>query len=374
MTASRTFPLVFWTLAVVSLGVSALRAQGVWPRGYASVVGGRASATPFSISKALSPQRTRMVLAIAGSSLPFGKGTKLRGIGFRRDGIVQADYTAYAGSIRVRIRTIADARQVTASVALFFDASHEVYRGPVAVPAAPKPRGSQPANFDLRITFAQPWEYTGGDLVLECNVEGPAGAVWRCDTVDLGHEVGGTSSVLGPGCATSTTAVPTLAVEDLRGVRPGGTVKLVQERLPLPPIGAAGLFVIGQASPPVALGPAFPPGCDLYVLPILPIQAGTFGDRASTYARSTLKLSTVSDRQLVGARFAVQGLAIDTGLTSKVPIALTNALELEFGPIASSIALGFTGRAFWVYGSQPTGRTEGARSGPKNRVVVVEFF
>lgn len=359
-----------------ALSTLALEAQGVWPRGYATRSGGAMHATPFSQSRTIRPTRTRTVLAIAATSLPMSRGAKIRGLAFRRDGVDAARYPSFTARLRVRMRVVPSAEALSAAVSLHFTEVHEVFRGNVSVPRADRPSASAAAPFALRIPFAKPWDYPGGDLAIECNVEGPAGVTWRCDAVELGRGLAGfgASTSIGPGCLTSGGEMPTLSVESLDELYPGGNIVLVQERLRLPPQGAAGLFVLGAPSAGRSLAPGFGPNCQLFVWPPVWIGSGLFGDRAQHFARARVTLAPPRDASLAGVRIAVQGVHVDLGLQTPVRAALSNAVDVTLGKIPAPSSQSFFGRSMWLYGSPESGAAIGLRSGPINRVPVIEFL
>lgn len=358
-------------LAAVWLIGASLAAQSVWPQGYATQPGGAALATPFSITASLQPLRTHAVVALRGASLPFGAGRKIQGLAFRRDTKHALAYASYAATVRVRMRVVADAAGLTAAAHLAFSAADEVFNASVLVPAAPPPVAGA-APFDLRIPFAKAWDYPGGDLAIEVFVDGPGRALWRCDAVEGVVQDGGRVFNLLGGCPTSALAPATLRAADSRRIYPGGRIDLVVDRLALPPQGLGNVFLLGAASAPIDLGSSFDPACKLGVWPIALQATGLFGDRLPLHARAALAVALPNDATLAGLRFAVQGLAIDAGLTSAVPLAMSQAIEVEVGRALAPPA--FVGRHMWKHGALSAGAVDGLQLGPANLVPVISFL
>ncbi|MCA8964093.1 MAG: hypothetical protein KDC48_04375 [Planctomycetes bacterium] len=359
---------------VASACFADLRAQTIWPQGYAGTNGGSTKATPFSISAGLSPARTRSVIAISAGSLPFSSGQPINGLAFRRDAVQVGTYPGYSATVQVRITSVPDAYWLTASAHQVFQSQHEVFNGTVAIPAAAAPTAPAAAPFALRIPFATPWTYPGGDLAIELTVNGPAGSTWRCDAVELPWLEDGHVVNLGAGCATSAGDLAPMYVEDVRTLVPGGSIHFVADRLVPPPTGALVYFVLGTAAPGFGLGPVgLDPSCQTFINPVIATVSGLHGDRMIDHSRGTTAVSLPNWPGLTGLRLAGQTALFDFGLSSYVPICLTQAIEVEIASTPPSPS-SFAGRTQWIYGAKQPGNTQGLRLGPPNHVPVIEFF
>lgn len=349
-----------------------LLSQAVWPAGYANVSGGATLAAPFTISSTITPARTRMVVAIEGSSLPFAASHPIAGLALRRDSVHGATYPAYTANVQVRIRSIADAASLTSAAHLVFTQSNEVYNGNVPVPVAAPPGGGA-APFALTIPFHNAWTYPGGDLAIEVTVSGPAGTTWRCDAVQLPRNDGGSSLGIGGGCATSAGDIPPVIVPDLTEVHPGGRIVYLVDRLPAPPFGGLVAFLIGTPSPGYSPGPQFDPSCQLFLNPAAFAVSAQYGNRTVNHARGELLVILPNAGAFAGLQLSSQGVYFDLGLTSGFPAGFTQATTVVVGALPPAAAT-FAGQAQWIYGSLPTGSVQGLQKGPPNHVPVIQFL
>jgi hypothetical protein len=348
-----------------------LLSQTVWPQGYANVNGGAAAAPPFTISAGILPVRTRAVVAIAGSSLPFPATHVIHGIAFRRDAVYSTPYNGYNATVQVRLKSITNAAALTSAAHLVFSQSDEVFSGPVPVPGASSPGGGT-APFSLPIPFSTAWTYPGGDIAMEISVTGPAGSMWRCDAVRLPWNEGGISFGVGGGCPTSAGDIPPMIVRDLTEAHPGGTIEYVVDRLPTPPYGGMMAFLVGIQSPGYSPGPQFDPSCQVFLNPVAFAVSGQYGNRLANHARGGLMIAIPNAAAFAGLPLCLQGVYLDLGRTQGYPVGFTQAAFVEVGalpPPASS----FIGQAQWIYGSLAPGSVQGLQMGPPNFVPVIEF-
>lgn len=349
-----------------------LSAQFVWPVGYGPTSGGSEKATPFSISSGLTPNRTRSVIAIDGGSLPFGQNQVIHGIAFRRDGIDPSSYAGFTANVQVRIATVPDAETLTAAAHLVFQQVHQVFQGNVAIPPAAPPTAPTPAPFQLAIPFTTNWTYPGGDFAIEITVTAPAGSRWRCDAVELPAVDGGIALGIGGGCPTSAGDVPAMRVKDLRSVRPGGAITYVVDRMVPPPLGAFVFFSFGVQSPGYWL-PGLPASCRIYLAPIITSGLGLYGNRMVNYVQGEYGISLPPAAGLAGVHITSQAGFFDFGLTSQLPVGLSQGLDLELGPMLPP-GTTFVGRTQWIYGAKAPGSTQGLQLGAVNHVPIVQFL
>lgn len=362
------------TLAAVTLA-PAVNAQtsAVWPPAYATRPGDAGQLAPFSISGAHRWPTGRSISTFEAATLPFGAGSRLQGIAYRRTAIDGASYPRIRGEARVFVGTVPDASIPSSTVLHVFAPDPDfAFKGLLDLPAEPPPAAGQAAPFSLVIPFLVSWTYPGGDLGVDVHFEAPPGGVWVRDALRGFDGQDARATPLGPGCAASNGTVP-LAWLDATLAVPGGG--LVADLIGAPDLGALGTAVhlLGFTyEPPIALEAfGFPPGCRLHVGIVDAFSVAT-GDRSTQdFARARVVRGIPGDASLTGVSLGSQWLVYDPALTTRLPLLLSNGLRVTLGRAATSPGV-LWGRTLWAYGNT-TSRERGLELSPADHVAITRF-
>ncbi|MFN3242387.1 MAG: hypothetical protein ACE37K_12840 [Planctomycetota bacterium] len=342
-----------------------------WPAGFANQPGGSAQATPFSISPNTATSNTRALCTLKAASLPFGPGTVLNELAFRRDSQHATGYPAVNGNLRVKIGVVPDAMRPSGRFqSAWLGEPQQVFNGtPFSLPNAPFPGSGTAAPFDLVIPFTKPFTYLGGDLGIDIEWTGPPNTDWKRDAIQLPFDQSGDFRALGAGCPGSTTYGPNLWV-DVQNLRPGGSINLRLDGCAPPALAS---FYLGlPTTSPVPLSPfGLGATCAAHIGPALTWNS-LVGDVSTRYARARLDLPLPNDPLLIGAPLSFQALALDFFVASSAPFVSSNAIDVICGA-PSGIAPVEYGRTIWVWGSRGNNRVDGSFVSPPNYVPVIRF-
>lgn len=370
MLSSRFWGLGF--LLFTAVGAD-LCAQTVWPPGYDTVPGGSAQATPFSISPNTATANTRALFTLKAASLPFGPGTVINELAFRRDSQFAVGYASANGRLRVKIGVVPDAMRPAGRIqSVWVDTPTEVFNGaPITLPPAAFPGTGTVAPFNLIITFTKPFTYLGGDLGIDVEFTGPRNTVWNRDAVQLPYDESGDFRHIGPGCPGSTTYGPSLWV-DVQDLRPGGAVNLHLDGCSKITPSLAVFFFgtpLPASIPLVTTG--FGPLCSAHVSPAISVTS-LIGDVSTRYARSQINIPLPNNALLIGAPLSFQALALDYFVQSGLPMVVSNGLDVICGAPSGAPPVEY-GRTIWLWGSLGNNRVDGAFVSPPNYVPVIRF-
>jgi hypothetical protein len=224
----KTINIVSGALALISLaGTSGAQGSSVWPQGYASSAGEGAQNAPFTVTASHPEKRTRSMTTMAGASLPFGAGSVINQIAYRRDSRFRSSsYGGYSGGrLTVDIGPVWSAeRPAAAFAANWAGAPSRVFDANFDLPAAGPPGASVPP-FTIVIPFSQSWTYGGGDMAVDLLYAGSPPGRWRRDAVRVPVQTNAEFRQIGPGCRGSNGMSPYTYPFVEEGV-PGRTVTL----------------------------------------------------------------------------------------------------------------------------------------------------
>ena len=371
----RRIDFVFRTAAALTaiVALTATTATGqstvVWPVGYANQRGNVTMAPPFTVTRDAANPTTRVMHSLTAASLPFGSGRQIRGISWRRDALANTSYAAVQGEIRIRIGQVPNAMRLAGTFANpWTDLVEVVPRRAYSVPAAARPSGGGPAAFLPTITFDRPFDYRGGDLVIEIEFHGPPGALWRRDAVQTEVATSAVQRTVGRGCASSNGMTPDLWT-NLRLARPGGAIRAKIDLAPWPdPAAAFGVLFVGGGMPAFPLAwIGMPIGCHAHVYP-LETMTSPLADRSAQFTSASFWMPVPNDRSFSGASVVMQGLVADSQSTAPLPMAASDAIALTLG--STPPATTPLGRSVWWYGASGAG---GGQVSPDNTVPVLRF-
>jgi hypothetical protein len=348
------------------------QSTAVWPPGYATRAGGSSQAAPFTISGARERPTGRSVTTFAAASVPFGAGSVIHEIAYRRDSLDPATYPTARGWLRVDFGAVHDAQRITSAVQHVWTSARSTtaFKGTIDLPTAPPPT-TGPAPFDLVIPLRFPWTWSGGDFAIDLAFQGEAGKTWRRDAARIhdGHNAG--YEPYGNGCAGSNGLVP-FAFVDLIGAVPGGFANVhLSNALRTPQNGLAVNMLGLTQSPPLPLGPfGFPPACRLHVQSLASLSAPT-GDRSLAFSRSLVRWPIPNTATLTGVTLATQWLVLDPGYSTAVPATSSNAIRFTIGRASSTASVNW-GRSLWLYGYR-LNVPQGGELSPPNYVAITRF-
>ncbi len=349
----------------------------IWPIPYQSQPGEGAMSAPFTLSAAHPRRNSRATTTVHASSVPFGVGSTIDEIAFRRDEQDPASYAATSGYCEVRMGPTVSAEDPWANPQqVLQDDVVTTFRANLNLPAA-NPPSSGTAPFTLVIPFDTSWTYAGGDFAFEVFYEGSASALWRRDAVQIedredgryqtrgGHGVFGTH-----GYAPMQWIEPDLAV-------PGGELVFhLTGAPPTYPFGAA-LQLLGHGGStfqgqtlPIQLPTDQYPGGALEIHVLL-WQLQLTSDFSGEYARSTARWPVPTSTGLTGLTFASQWLVLDPANSAPLPLLTSSALEVDIGTASTTESISY-GRTLWSYGAPEQRRHYYERS-PRNYVPVTRF-
>jgi hypothetical protein len=336
----------------------AARAQAtrVWPTGYASTPGQDAMSSPFTVNRAAPGNKTRSMTTIVGSSLPFGPGSVVTRLGFRRDARYRSvTYQAsQAGHLSVYMGAIRSAATPNANMdANWLGAPSLVFDANLDVPAAAPPGTGTAAPFSLTLTLGQPFTYRGGDIAIDLTFQASPGSLWRRDAValDAGPATGSWLTI-GSGCAGSQ-GFTGYTYPRIESTVPGRTLQIELEGAVLP--STLGLNILGESMNTFAGVPlpfnlqAQGLGSSCFLRCSIALAQPVAVATASTqFSRGRAQWPLPNSPSLVGATLFSQWLLSDPGVTSPTKLTVSNGIAVTLGapdPNPRTIA----GRTIWRY-------------------------
>lgn len=357
----------------------------VWPSQYANRRGEEAMNTPFSVSAGHPTAKARSMTVMVGSSLPFGPGSVINKVAFRRDHKhLSTTYSGNSGgSLRVDVGpTFRDGNDMGSS---FWDNWSErpttVFVGDFKLPHAAPP-SSGVAPFALAIPFQVPWTYPGGNMAIDLLYEFPnRPSVWRRDAMAAPAQVNGTYVDLGGGCRGSNGLVPH-GYPYVDTAVPGSTMILslygtVPPRNPSAPENLAVNWLGSNTSSwgpvplPFDLGNlGFPWGCVLKT-DIVSLQVARAVNPSTLYGRAYAVWPLPNEWSLVGLTLFTQWAIPDSALSAAQKFTLSNAQAIKLGT-QDPMPRRFIGRTAWLQGA--TGAVQdGGRTSREEFVPITEF-
>ncbi len=341
------------TFAGASLAV-ALPSQFVWPASYASVPGNAVMNAPFSyrpvtVQSGQAALGTRCMVIIDPASLPFGTGTVLTQLAFRRDvSYPTQGYAGETGSLSVRLgraNLLPNDVQDVRFARLWDGAWTEVAAIPsFSVPAEPAP-GTNLPSFNLVIPFTNSYTWQGGPLAIDI-VFTPSGGVptqFRIDAFAQPRPQTGSSRRVGEGCTGSNGFTPFhYALPET--TMPGMSMRVQVEGGRLPPTPGSfeilAFHLVGlqntsyQGSPlPFALSTfGGLPSCFLRTDPLLSYTV-LVRNNSRMFSRAVNSVPLPANSALVGAVLYSQWLLPDTGTAAPLPIIASDAQAITLGEI-----------------------------------------
>jgi hypothetical protein len=373
--------------AALALGLLAsagsAQSSAVWPPQYANRPGEQAMNTPFSVSPGHVTRKSRSMTVMVAGSLPFGPGSVINKIAFRRDNKhLSTTYWGSSGSLDVDLGyTSRDGETMDGS---FYENWKErptrVFLGDFKVPQADPPFGVAP--FALAIPLHVPWTYRGGNIAIDMMYESPGGpTTWRRDAIAWPAQVNGTYVDLGGGCRGSNGLVP-YGYPYVETAVPGSTMVLglygaVPPRSPSAPESLAVNWLGSNTS---AWGPVplpfdmgnlgFPWGCMLKT-DIVMMQVALTQNPSSLYTRSYAIWQLPNESTLSGLTLFTQWMCPDSALSAKQKFTLSNAQAIRLGT-ANPVPRKLIGRTVWLHGA--TGSVEDSGRTSREEFVPITQF
>ena len=350
----------------------------VWPVAYANQPGGEQLAAPFTLASGNRLPTARSVTTLKSWSVPFGPGSSIDRIAWRRESVTHNNYSASSGQLEVRVGLIRNAKRPSQTLArLFEDGSSKVFGGSINLPSASSSKG-RAAAFQLSVPFATPWNYAGGDFAIDLHFKGSTGTKWLRDAVTPGREIHASfEQVGGRGCFGSNGFAPLTWCELDRAVPGGEFVMHLQGAPSAGPTGTA-MWMLGAAGGsfaglplPISLGMfGGREDCELR-LNVLQSGGQAVADRSSMFSRSRMSIPIPSDNSTIGAEVTAQWAVLDEAIGTAVPRTTSNAITVKIGaspPTGSP----FYGRSLWNYGMDLSGG-QGFQRSAANLVPVIQF-
>ena len=354
--------------AALLAGTAPAQQKFVWPAGHTNTEGNSSQAAPFSVSTAWNLRGSRSTTLIAAGSVPFGAGSAITAIAFRRDGQDPATYAALTGSYEVRIGEVADAlTPVEGPREPFLSTPQLIGWGSLNQPAAGPP-GAGTAPFSIALPFRTPWVWNGNDFGIDVNYNDNATPTWHRDAVYVQPITDAAMRALGAGCKATVPFEPLTWVTGRTGYY-GGSLDVMVQAAPLPAGGSAILMLGTQLPGPLSLAQWLPAGCNLYVSPLAQVTTATvLPTNQFSYAMQSLAIPNTP--VIAGGIIGLQWLVADTTGTA-IGLVVSNGLNAAVGRPAASTP--DYGRSFWGYGVTGTGMDYTGHLGPPSYVPVIEF-
>ncbi|MFK7740737.1 MAG: hypothetical protein AB8H80_10470 [Planctomycetota bacterium] len=325
---------------------------------------------------------------IRASSLPFSAGTVLNEIAFRRDAVHATPYVGRRGRIKVQlgIARPGNIDHPTTSFDLNYASTptfvlDETKATSDIVPAVGVPSGTP--GFDLRLVFARPWQYPGGDLVVDIFHVGATAGEWRRDAVFVPDGEIGDFSFTRPGCPGSNgrtprnlarpeTAVPggTLTLELFEAMRPAGGVAGFAINL----VGLDGNSHSGLPLPFDLHTIGFPVGCwlatSIGVSQLVATQPSAAGYGHAGTASAQAQYPLPGSPSLTSVQLWSQWLCADFSIAAPIGLTVSNAIRITLGePATGSSPIAQT---IWSYGAKG-GEVDSGTVAAGTYVPVIEF-
>lgn len=355
------------------LCVTALHAQQtrVWPNGYQTQPGQGTMSAPFTITAGQVRNNARAMTLIHANSLPFGPGSVIEEMAFRRDVHDPQAFNALSGTLEVYIGTVPSVDDPIGNIHHMTREATRVFLGTLSIPGASRP-SSGVAPFSLVIPFDRPWTYPGGDLMFELHWTDTWGTVWRRDAVELDDGVDPTVTPIGGhGQFGSHGYAPAqwAALED--SVPDGQLCFHLEGAPPERPVGSAVFYLgVARTQPLLMPAPDYIGGGEFWVDPILS-EVMLTGDYAIDYARASIAVPLGGGTSLTGVEFAAQWLVLDQNQNVTYPVLASNALKIKIGARSTTSHIRY-GRSLWAYGKGPS-RSQALQPGPDNYVPITQF-
>ncbi len=357
----------FLVCAALAVGLLAsagsAQSSAVWPSSYANRPGEEAMNAPFSVSRGHSTNKARSMTVMVGSTLPFGPGSVINKIAFRRDNkhLTETYGNVSGGSLKVDMGyTDRDGNDINGS---FYENWKElpttVFTGTFKLPHGAPPFGVAP--FALAIPLQVPWTYWGGNIAIDLLYEHPfPSTTWRRDAIAWPTQVNGTYVDLGGGCKGSNGFVP-YGHPFADTAVPGSTMVLgLYGNVPPPnPFAPETMAVNWLGSNTSSWGPVslpfdmgnmgLPWGCMLKT-DILSIQVTLAQNPSSLYGRSYALWDLPNEQTLTGLTLFTQWMCPDSGLSTQQKFTLSNAQAIRLGtpdPLPRKVM----GRTIWLQGA-----------------------
>ncbi|MBI5849937.1 MAG: hypothetical protein HZB39_02695 [Planctomycetes bacterium] len=370
----KTFPFV---LALVVTGIvpllpdaAPLRAQGrVWPAPYATAPGESAMDTPFTITSFDASQGSRCATLIRAATLPFGVGSVLNAIAFRRDAVRPDTYATRSGAYEIYIGSVNDAATHGPGMrGIWLQQPVRAGAGNLSLPLAVPPSGGT-APFTIVAPFQFAWTWPGGDMAYDIVFTGSPGTPWRRDAAYRTPRVDAQGWSIGTGCTSSSGFIPQPWLDPDTAV-PGGTLALRVQGAPLPAGGVAIMMLGLPRGFGVPLDPiGFPVGCKTHVGAFYTLGVPT-GAPSRLYAQAIASVPIPATPTLAGAVLATEWVILDLALGTALPFAISDGFAFQIGTGAT---LPNYGRSIWAYGSTQIGASYSGRLAEPDYVPVTEF-
>lgn len=371
MKTAAFVPVLLLESIVTLLALAAASpAQGrVWPAPYATVPGESAMDTPFTITAFDTAQGSRCATLIRANSLPFGTGSVINAIAFRRDAVRTDIYAPRSGSYEMYVGSVNDAMHHGPGLrGIWLQQPVRVGAGNLSLPLATPPvLGAAP--FTIAAPFQFAWTWPGGDMAYDIVFTGSPGTPWRRDAVRRTPRVDGQGWSIGTGCASTSGFVP-LPWLDPDTAIPGGTLALRVQGAPLPAGGVAIMMLglpRGFGVPLDSIG--FPVGCRTHVGAFYALGVPT-GAPSRLYTQATARVQVPATSSLAGAVLAAEWVILDPALGTVLPFAISDGFAFQLG---AGTTLSNFGRSIWAYGSTQIGVSYSGRLAEPDYVPVTEF-
>lgn len=345
----------------------------VWPPGHATTNGNSAMASPLTVPAQTFQKRVITSSTIRGATLPFGAGTTITHLSWRRDAQDAAtNYPQLDGFLVIKMGPVPDALQSNGSFNYVFTTAPGWTvvrrRNPITIPA----RGVGNAAFIPDIALDEPYAYSGGDIaiVMEFELSSPASSIWRRDANFVAPAADAIASSYFPGCVGTNGFVPHLSA-DLGRARVAGSIEVTVDLLPrLNGLPQFCVLVFGTAPilpvPLTVIGSA--PSCQIVVSPIVTELLPVHG-QSVRFGRASLVAPIANVPALAGATVFFQAIAFDAAPSSS-PTS-SNGLAIQLGPaVAPTQGLG---RTAWRYGALGNDVPSGGQVSPIDYVPVWRF-
>ncbi|MCA8942282.1 MAG: hypothetical protein KDB80_06940 [Planctomycetes bacterium] len=363
-------PLLALAATLVLPALVSGQATRVWPSVYQTQAGEGAMSAPFTLNPGQIRNDARSITTIDAQSLPFGPGSVINELAFRRDTLDAQTYGAVTGYCEVYIGVVENGMLPTGNARWLMRDAKKVFAGNLSIPAASRP-SSGTAPFSLVIPFQSTWTYPGGDLGFEVSWVDSAGNKWRRDAVEIEDRVDGTfSNVGGHGMFGTHDYAPMQWIDPGEAV-PGGQLTFHLEGAPPErPFGSAVHYLGQLRSQPIQLQQHPYVGGEFWIEPFLSRLLLT-SDHASEYARATVSWNLNNDPALSGIVFASQWLVLDAHQNVRIPVLPSDAMTVEVGSASTTDHIAY-GRSLWAYG-KGSNRNQALQRGPRNYVPVTRF-
>ena len=357
------------------------QSSAIWPPEFRWWTGEHAQATPFSLSPNQTATKARNMTVINPASLPFGKGSTISGIAFRREGEGEGTYAAQTGG-RLRVQFGATNRTELNLSHRFDDNWSQtptiVFDQSLNLPQAPPPTGNPP--FAIPVAFTKPWTYNGGGMAIDLLYSHTAATTeWFRDAATYSRgDRRGRSSTIGPGCTGSNGMAPYTYA--LTGTALPGRELVIALYGSVPPVQPEEFYAINivgystqnHGSTPlpfdlslIGLGT----GCKLYQNIII-FQAFTVTPANAQYSRAYALYPIPNSPFLANTAVYTQWFCFDSQVGSSLKVTASNGAEIFLGEPGTPHNIGQT---LWLYGASGGSTDMGETMPGQDYVAVIEF-